>query len=129
MCSYRAVEIFRVRRFDPFCRTDMAEVLSVNVRRAQRLASLPPAAQKRPAQGDRKHVLAPVAQPLPRSNKVQFFVPGSVTVAVMGSQPSPRTDYPRPLNMLTVQWAESLQSDGFTALAICPCTYPSGAWH
>lgn len=45
-----------------------------------------------------------------------------MTLSDMGKfQPTPAYKVSKTaLNMLTVQWAESLESDGFTVLAICP---------
>ncbi|KAH6718719.1 short-chain dehydrogenase/reductase SDR [Leptodontidium sp. MPI-SDFR-AT-0119] len=47
---------------------------------------------------------------------------GSMTLSAMGKfQPTPAYKVSKTaLNMLTVQWAESLESDSFTVLAICP---------
>ncbi|KAH7411239.1 dehydrogenase [Cadophora sp. MPI-SDFR-AT-0126] len=47
---------------------------------------------------------------------------GSMTLSAMGKfQPTPAYKVSKTaVNMLTVQWAESLKSDGFTVLAICP---------
>lgn len=45
-----------------------------------------------------------------------------MTLSAMGKfQPTPAYKVSKTaLNMLTVQWAESLESDSFTVLAICP---------
>ncbi|KAG4429425.1 hypothetical protein IFR05_015088 [Cadophora sp. M221] len=47
---------------------------------------------------------------------------GSMTLSAMGKfQPTPAYKVSKTaLNMLTVQWSESLEKDGFTVLAICP---------
>lgn len=45
-----------------------------------------------------------------------------MTLSAMGNfQPTPAYKVSKTaVNMLTVQWAESLESDGFAVLAICP---------
>jgi NAD(P)-dependent dehydrogenase (short-subunit alcohol dehydrogenase family) len=45
-----------------------------------------------------------------------------MTLSPMGKfQPTPAYKVSKAaLNMLTVQWAESLENDGFTVLAVCP---------
>ncbi|CAN9323804.1 unnamed protein product [Alternaria alternata] len=47
---------------------------------------------------------------------------GSMALSAMGKfQPTPAYKVSKAaLNMLTVQWAESLEKDGFTVLAVCP---------
>ncbi|KAJ4982590.1 short chain oxidoreductase [Stagonosporopsis vannaccii] len=47
---------------------------------------------------------------------------GSMTLSAMGKfQPTPAYKVSKAaVNMLTVQWSESLEKDGFTVLAICP---------
>ncbi|PVH75146.1 NAD(P)-binding protein, partial [Cadophora sp. DSE1049] len=47
---------------------------------------------------------------------------GSMTLSAMGKfQPTPAYKVSKTaVNMLTVQWAESLESDDFTVLALCP---------